>query len=114
MRPLRVLCACFVRSLRVLCACFVRPLRVLCACFVRSLRFQYDDHDSFYQELLRRSSRYFMDFSRLRDLCVEIYKTMKKLNSPFMQQLFHFKSSMNMNHSMRIPYELQHYKQGRS
>ena len=76
----------------------------------RALRFQYDDHNSSYQELLQRSGRCFMHVSRLRSFCVEIYKTMKKLNPSFMQQLFQFKSSMNVNRSTRNPYDLQHYR----
>ena len=43
----------------------------------RAFRFQYDDHNSSYQELLERSGRCFMHASRLRSLCVEIYKAMK-------------------------------------
>ena len=76
----------------------------------RALRFQYDDHNSSYQELLQRSGRCFMHVSRLRSFCIEIYKTMKKLNPSFMEQLFQFKSSMNVNRSMRNPYDLKHHR----
>ena len=76
----------------------------------RTLQFQYYDHKSSYQELLKMSGRGFMHVSRLRDLYVKIHQTMKKLNPYFKQQVFQFKFSMNMNRSMRKPYELQHYK----
>ena len=76
----------------------------------RALRFQYDDHNSSYQELIQRSGRCFMHVSRLRSFCIEIYKTMKKLNPSFMEQLFQFKSSMNVNRSMRNPYDLKHHR----
>ncbi len=76
----------------------------------RALRFQYDDQNSSYQELLQRAGRCFMHVARLRSFCIEIYKTMKKLNPSFMLQLFQFKSFTNLNRPTRYPYDLQHYR----
>ena len=50
-----------------------------------------------------------MHISRLRSLCIEIYKTMKDLNPIFMKDLFKFKSSTNSTRSQRNPYDLLHH-----
>ena len=48
--------------------------------------------------------------SRLRALCIEIYKTMKQLNPVFMPKIFSFKSSTNLSRSQRNPHNLMHYR----
>ena len=44
----------------------------------RALRFLYTDDDSSYEDLLHKAGKNFMHVSRLRSLCIEIHKTMKK------------------------------------
>ena len=44
----------------------------------RALRFLYDDHRASYSELLSKSERCTMHVSRLRVLCIEVFKTLKK------------------------------------
>ena len=51
-----------------------------------------------------------MHVSRLRSLCIEIYKTMKKQNPIFMQDIFQFKSVCNPNRSSRHPNDLIHHR----
>ena len=76
----------------------------------RVLRFLYNDHSSSCDALLVKSGRCYMHVSRLRSLCIEIYKTIKDLNSTFMKDLFEFKSSTNSTHSQRNPYDLLHHR----
>ena len=73
----------------------------------RALRFLYNDHRSSYSELLEKSERCTMHVSRLRVLCIEIFKTLKHLNPPFMSDIFKIKSS---RYSSRNPYDLQHHR----
>ena len=51
-----------------------------------------------------------MHVSRLRALCIEIYKTMKQLNPVFMHDIFSFKSSTNLSRSQRNPHDLLHHR----
>ena len=51
-----------------------------------------------------------MHVSRLRALCIKIYKTMKQLNPVFMQNIFSFKLSANLSRSQRNPYDLLHHR----
>ena len=73
----------------------------------RALRFLYNDHRSSYSELLEKSGRCTMHVSRLRVLRIEIFKTLKHLNPPFMSDIFKIKSS---RYSSRNPYDLQHHR----
>ena len=76
----------------------------------RALRFLFNDNNSTYEELLTKSGKNYMHVSRLRALCIEIYKTMKQLNPVFMQNIFSFKSSVNLSRSQRNPYDLLHHR----
>ena len=73
----------------------------------RALRFLYNDHRSSYSELLAKSERCTVYVSRLRVLCIEVFKTLKHLNPSFMSDIFKIKSS---GYSSRNPYNLQHYR----
>ena len=73
----------------------------------RSLRFLYNDHLSSYGDLLLKSGMCTMNVSRLRYLCIEIFKTINKLNPSFMQEIFNVKSS---NYSLREINNLEHYR----
>ena len=50
----------------------------------RALRFLYNDHTSSYNDLLSKSDRCTMLISRQRAPCIEIFKTVNKLDPPFM------------------------------
>ena len=76
----------------------------------RALRFLYNDNNSTYEELLVKSDKCYMHVAHLRNLCIELYKTMEKLNPTFMQDLFHFKSSSRSTRSQRNPYDLHHHR----
>ena len=54
----------------------------------RALRFLCNEYDISYEEFLSKSSTSSMNFKRLIELCVELYKTINKLNLNFMRDLF--------------------------
>ena len=57
----------------------------------RALRFLYNDSNSSYDDLISQAGKCTMKIGRLRTLCIEIYKTVSKLNPPFMQDIFKLK-----------------------
>ena len=59
----------------------------------RALRFLLDDFESTYEQLLNKTGRNSMSISRLRTLCVEIYKALNKLNLSFMKNIFTVKEA---------------------
>ena len=73
----------------------------------RALRFLYNDQLSSYDVLLSKSGRCTMRVFRLKFLCIEIFKTLNKLNPSFMQEIFKVKSSSN---SLRGTNNLQQYR----
>ena len=54
----------------------------------RAPRFLYNDYTVSYEGLLEKAGKVKMNVYRLRNLCVEIYKTIKKLNPEFMNDIF--------------------------
>ena len=54
----------------------------------RALRFLCNDYEISYEELLSKSSTSSMNVKRLRPLCVELCKTINKLNPDFVRDLF--------------------------
>ena len=77
----------------------------------RALRFLYNDHTSSYNDLLSKSDRWTMLISRQRVLCIEIVKTVNKLNPPHMRSVnaktFHLRTSC---YSLRNPNDLAHIR----
>ena len=73
----------------------------------RALRFLYNDHTSSYNDLLSKSDWCTMLISRQRALCIEIYKTVEKLNKPFMQKISKLRTSC---YSLRNPNDLVHVR----
>ena len=73
----------------------------------RALRFLYNDHTSSYNDLLSKSDRCTMLISRQRALCIEISKTVNKLNPPFMQKIFKLRTSC---YSLRSPNDLAYIR----
>ena len=72
----------------------------------RALRFLHNDHVSSYKDLLLKSNRCTMLVSRQRTLCIEIFKTLKKLNPAFMNDIFSFRTSYHLS---RNPNNLNHF-----
>ena len=54
----------------------------------RALRFLCNVYEISYEELLSKSSTTLVNVKRLSALCVELYKTINKLNHNFMRDLF--------------------------
>ena len=54
----------------------------------RALRFIYNDYESSYDIPLAKSDKLNMKASRLRRLCVEIYKIINSINPSFMNETF--------------------------
>ena len=73
----------------------------------RALRFLYNDYTSSCNELLSMSEKCTMVISRQRALCIEIFKTVKQLNPPFMQNIFILQTSC---YSLRNPIDLVHVR----
>ena len=73
----------------------------------RALRLLDNDHTSLYGNLLLRSNKCTMLVARQRILCIEIFKTVKQLNPPFMQNIFRLRSS---HYSLRNPNSLAHVR----
>ena len=59
----------------------------------RALRFLYNETTSSNEDLLSMVKKCKMRISRLRTRCVENYKTISKLNPPFMQDIFQTKTN---------------------
>ena len=59
----------------------------------RALRFLYNDYSISYEGLLEKVGKVKMNVYRLRNLCVEIYKTINKLNPEFMNKIFKVKEN---------------------
>ena len=73
----------------------------------RALRFLHNDSNGSYDDLLSKAKKCTMKISRLRTLCTEIYKTVSKLNPPFMQDIFNLKETTR---SARNPHKLIHHR----
>ena len=59
----------------------------------RALRFLYNDYSISYEGLLEKAEKVKMNVYRLRNLYVEIYKTINKLNPEFMNNIFKVKEN---------------------
>ena len=69
----------------------------------RGIRFLYGDSTSLYDDVLSSSGKCTMKISRLKTLCIGIYRTVSKLNPHFMQDIFKLKQTTR---SARDPNEL--------
>ena len=76
----------------------------------RALRFLFNDNSSPYEELLKKSGKNYMHVSRLR---AQMYRNLQNYEAAepcFLQNIFSFKSSTNLSHSLRNPYDLIHHR----
>ena len=54
----------------------------------RALRFLYDNYDSSYESLLKLAGKSTINVTRIRSLCIEIFKTLNNINPIFMNEIF--------------------------
>ena len=59
----------------------------------RALRFLLNDYDSTYEDLLEKSGYPNMNLRRQRKLCIEIYKTLNKLNPGYMNDIIKLRNT---------------------
>ena len=59
----------------------------------RPLRFLYDSYDSSYESLLKLAGKSTMNVTRLRILCIEIFKTLNNINPVFMNEIFELRKT---------------------
>ena len=69
----------------------------------RALRYLYSDYESPYDTLLAKSGKVTMKASRLRSLCVEMYKRINSINPLFMNEVFRLRVT---NRMVRSQYRL--------
>ena len=69
----------------------------------RALHFLYDDYNSPSEEILKKSGKFCMELNRLRNLCIEIYKTNNNINPSLMKQIFQLRET---NRTFRNKYKL--------
>ena len=50
----------------------------------RALYFLYDNYDSSYQSILEFAGKSTMNVTKIRSLCIELFKTLKDINPTFM------------------------------
>ena len=74
-------------------ACSAKNTQKLEKLQLRALCFVYHDYASTYDELLERARRPSLPLGRLRTLATEVYKSVHKLNPPYVQDLY--KSTQN-------------------
>ena len=63
----------------------------------RALRFLLNDYNSAYEDLLVKSGYINMNLWRQRTLCIEIYKTLNKLNPGYMNDIFKLRNTDREN-----------------
>ena len=69
----------------------------------RAIRFLYNDYATSYEDLLEKSGRCTIKVKNIKVLCVEIYKTLNKLNPSFMTDIFKLRTT---NRPVREQYQL--------
>ena len=59
----------------------------------RTLRFLYDNFDSAYESLLKLAGKSTMNVTRLRSLCIDIFKTLNNIYPVFMNETFELRKT---------------------
>ena len=80
----------------VLCPLSSKSLNKIESLQKRALQFLYNDYSISYEGLLEKAGKVKMNVYRLRNLCVEIYKTINKLNPEFMNNIFKVKENKRL------------------
>ena len=73
---------------------------------IRALQFLYNDYSIPYEVLLEKSGKVKMSVNRLKNLCVEMYKTINKVNPEFMNNIFKVNENKRL---VRGQYKLTQY-----
>ena len=73
----------------------------------RALRFVFSDFTSTYEELLKRCNFLPLSIYRLKFLAIEVYKCVKNLNPPYLNDLFIHK---NINYDLRDKHKMEQPK----
>ena len=61
--------------------------------YKRQLQFVYNDYESGYEELLERAGLSALSLNRLRQLAVEIYKTVNDIGPEYLKEVFSLRKS---------------------
>ena len=73
----------------------------------RALRFLYDNYDSSYESFLKLAGKSTMNVTKLRSLCIEIFKTLNDINPVFMNEIFELrKTKMAVRNQYKINLEV--------
>ena len=59
----------------------------------RALCFLYDNCDSLYESILKLAGKSTMNVTRLRSLCIEIFKTLNNINPAFINEIFELRKT---------------------
>ena len=59
----------------------------------RALCFLYDNYDSLYESILKLAGKSTMNVTRLRSLCIEIFKTLNNINAAFINEIFELRKT---------------------
>ena len=62
----------------------------------KALYYLYSDYESPYDTLLAKSGKVTMKVSRLRSLCVQVYKSINSINPSFMNEIFRLRVTKRM------------------
>ena len=69
----------------------------------RAFRFPYDNYDSSYESILKLAGKNTMNITRLRSLCIEMFKTLNSINPTFMNDISELRKT---NRAIRNQYKL--------
>ena len=67
----------------------------------RTVRFLLNDYNSTYEDLLEKSGCPKMNLRRQRTLCKELYKTLNKLNTGYMNDIFKLRNTEKLEKNIR-------------
>ena len=75
----------------------------------RALRLLVKDYDSTYEDLLEKFGYPNMNLRRQRTLCIEIYKTLNKLNPGYMNDIFKLRNTdrLTREKNFTLPYHIK-------
>ena len=66
-----------------------------------------NDYDTTYEDLLQKSGYLDMNLRRQKTICVEIYKTLNKLNPGYMNYIFKLRNTDRLTREYRLSLEIQ-------
>jgi len=78
----------------------------------RALRFQLNDYESNYEQLLEKSNKSTIGIRKLQILATEIFKTINNLNAPYMKEIFELNTIRNPERKMLMVKVIESKKYG--